>query len=463
MKLILGAVYSLFLMFFMLICSEEESPVEPTSRLGKIKGAVTEFGNENPLTKVNIFTNPATSSVTTDNSGEYEIANVDSGTYSVTAAKDGYDTLTINVTVSPNNTAVADFILSIYQDNSGDNVGIISGTVTNSETGEAVSQVNVTTSPVTNSVNTGSNGQFEITNVKPGTYTITASKEDFETSTTEVAVLAGQTTTADFLLKPEEVVNNFGTIIGTVKDLVTFNSLDQVNITTEPVTSSVTSNASGVFKIEGISAGTYVLSAEKEGYDSTTISVKVAIGDTSIADIFMQETDTTTIPTTGGIQGVITDALSSDPLSGANITTVPASSLVTSDDQGQYSIMNLTPGSYKINVTKTGYGSNSGDVTVAAGESVTANFTLLISTGSISGTVTEVDSASVTPIEGVLISTSPGTSSVLTNASGEFSITNVNPGNYTISAVKTGYQNGSLTITVSAGQNTNTDIVLTKN
>ncbi|MGD8782081.1 MAG: carboxypeptidase regulatory-like domain-containing protein [Ignavibacteria bacterium] len=464
MKILVGIVYSLFLMFFMLLCEEEESPTEAVSSLGKIKGAVTEFETENPITKVNVFTDPATSSVTTDNAGEYEIANVDSGTYKITAAKSGYDTLTISVTVSPNNTAVADFILQVYEDTSGDNFGNISGTVTNSETSQAVGQVNITTDPVTNSVNTNSSGQYSIENIKTGTYTVTAAKDGFVSASIQIAVEGGKTATADFLLAPEEEVNNFGTIIGTVKDIVTFTPLDQVNITTSPVTSSVTTDESGSFIIEGLSAGTFVLNAEKQGYDSTSISVSVAIGDTTTADIFMEETDTTTIPTTGEIAGVISDALSGNPLEDAIVTTDPATSLVTSGVEGKYSITNLTPGSYTVNVTKTGYGSNSGEVTVTAGETATADFTLLISTGSISGTVSYIDSTSTSiVIKDVLITTSPATSSILTGENGEFSIAEVSPGSYTINAEKTGFTTTTLSIVVTAGKNTNADIVMTKN
>ena len=461
MKILLGSVYSLFLMFFMLICEEEQSPVEPTSRLGEIKGAVTEFGNENPLTKVNIFTEPATSSVTTDNSGEYEIANVDSGTYKITAAKDGYDTLTINITVSPGNTTVADFILTIYEDNSSENLGKISGTVTNSETGLSIDQVNITTNPVTNSINTNSSGQYEIDNIKPGNYTVTAAKEGFVSSSIEVAVSGGLTSTADFLLSPEQEVNNFGTIIGTVKDIATFAPLDQVNITTNPVTSSVTTDASGSFIIEGLSAGTFELIAEKEGYDSTSLNVNVAIGDTTLADIFMKETDTTAVPTTGEVTGEITDAQTGNPLGGANITTTPATNLVTSDSVGKYSVSNIDPGSYTITVSKTGYDNNTGEVTVKAGEITTADFTLLISTGSIRGKVTDAENGNDFP--GVQITTTPATSSILTDTNGEYSILNVTPGSYTVTAVKSGYKTVTLSVTVENGQITNGDIVLTKN
>jgi len=77
--------------------------------------------------------------------------------------------------------------------------------------------------------------------------------------------------------------------------------------------------------------------------------------------------------------------------------------------------------------------------------------------GSITGTVM----SSSTSIAGVQISTSPVTGSVLTDASGKYTINNVPAGQYVVTAAKTGYQNNSITVNVNSGKQSAADILLT--
>jgi hypothetical protein len=79
--------------------------------------------------------------------------------------------------------------------------GTIAGVVQDAETNEAVAQANVTTSPPTQSVLTGEDGSFEITDVSTGSYSIQASKTDYESRSVQVSVQENQTTSATLLLE----------------------------------------------------------------------------------------------------------------------------------------------------------------------------------------------------------------------------------------------------------------------
>ena len=78
--------------------------------------------------------------------------------------------------------------------------------------------------------------------------------------------------------------------------------------------------------------------------------------------------------------------------------------------------------------------------------------------GSISGMV--IDSGSGIPVPAASVSTEPPTSAVTTDAGGYYSISQVLPGQYLVSASKTGYNSASVKIAVSAGQTTTADIPL---
>ncbi|MDX1624634.1 MAG: carboxypeptidase-like regulatory domain-containing protein, partial [Gemmatimonadota bacterium] len=80
--------------------------------------------------------------------------------------------------------------------------GSISGTVTNSETGEPIVGALVGTSPATTTSLTDASGNFTISNVATGSYAVTASKEGFESNSTTVSVSEGATATANIPLDP---------------------------------------------------------------------------------------------------------------------------------------------------------------------------------------------------------------------------------------------------------------------
>lgn len=67
-------------------CSEDTIDLEG---LGSVRGRVVAVGTNEPLENVKISTNPSSSTVFTDENGEYLIENVPSGDYSLAAQRDG--------------------------------------------------------------------------------------------------------------------------------------------------------------------------------------------------------------------------------------------------------------------------------------------------------------------------------------------------------------------------------------
>lgn len=77
----------------------------------------------------------------------------------------------------------------------------------------------------------------------------------------------------------------------------------------------------------------------------------------------------------------------------------------------------------------------------------------------ITGKIT--DSKTGLPIAGVQITTTPTTSSVITGDNGTYTIPNIIPGQVTITARKTGYNDNSSTVSVAEGKTVTADIALT--
>ncbi len=80
--------------------------------------------------------------------------------------------------------------------------------------------------------------------------------------------------------------------------------------------------------------------------------------------------------TTGWISGRITDIAGGNPISGATITTQPATDSTMTDAHGHYSLPNIPTASYSIAAAKVGYFSSMIHLRVEGGDTVIANILL---------------------------------------------------------------------------------------
>ena len=84
----------------------------------------------------------------------------------------------------------------------------------------------------------------------------------------------------------------------------------------------------------------------------------------------------TAAKTTGDISGTVTDSKTSQPINGAMVSTDPATSSVTTGNDGLFIFEKLDPGTYKVIATKDDYETNQKNVTVTAGEKTNADISL---------------------------------------------------------------------------------------
>ena len=162
-------------------------------------------------------------------------------------------------------------------------------------------------------------------------------------------------------------------------------------------------------------------------------------------------------PTTGTITGQVTDASTSSPvqgIAGATVSLANTSLTATTDSSGTYTLNGVPAGPQSVGASATGYTpSGSQSVTVAAGQTSTANFSLTPTAGTVKGTVNDVISG--LPIGGASLTI--GGVSTTTDGSGSYTLGGIAPGTGTVSAqvVATYYQPfSSTTMTVNLGAQT---------
>jgi len=142
-------------------------------------------------------------------------------------------------------------------------------------------------------------------------------------------------------------------------------------------------------------------------------------------------------PATYSITGKVTDS-GSMALAGVTLTT-NSGQTATTDNQGNYTLSNLTAGSYTLTPGKTGYTFNPASLSVNLSSNVTGqNFvgtTNAANTYTVSGKVTDSSGAA---LAGVTLSTNLGQTSVTDNQ-GNYTLSNLAAGSYTFTPSKIGY------------------------
>jgi len=229
-------------------------------------------------------------------------------------------------------------------------VGQIEGYVKQANTGKGIALVNITTKNSTHAVNTDSTGFYRLPNVRPGSYTLTAVKAGYDSSVVQVSVDTGKTTKADFIMYLSQ---RPGGITGRIIDQSSGSGLEGVKVETSPFMGLINTDVNGYYAISNMPVGSYNVTAFK--YDFVTKTYKVTVFEDSIRVV-----DFSLEPLYGIIEGkVLSDDSLSLPISGANITTNPATNSITTGTDGTYRIINvpkLAAGAkYTVKAVRQGY------------------------------------------------------------------------------------------------------------
>lgn len=87
--------------------------------------------------------------------------------------------------------------------------------------------------------------------------------------------------------------------------------------------------------------------------------------------------DDTKIENKGSIYGMVSDAESKNPVTGAQITLSPGNNTTVTGSDGFYEFQNIEEGQYKLTVMSSGYKVNTRQVTVTAGTKVIGDIQLI--------------------------------------------------------------------------------------
>ncbi len=205
-----------------------------------------------------------------------------------------------------------------------------------------------------------------------------------------------------------------------------------------------TTGSDGAFSFT-LSPGTHTVSVSKSGFTSNSVSRTVTAGATAWGSM-----EINAVSNKGTLTGVIYQGgNTSTRVSGATVTAGGQTATTGADGTYQFS---LNPGTYTATVSKSGYSTAS--VSRAVTASATTWGSMEINPGSQGGgTIKGViyqNGDTANRVGGVTISVNGQNKSVTTGADGVYSFA-LPSGTYTVVASKSGYQNASVSRTVSAG------------
>jgi len=359
-------------------------------------------------------------STTTDVAGSYTLSNLSTGTITVMASASGYESSSQAVSVTGGATAIANFILV--------STGTIAGTVKNS-TGTAISGAAVSYSG--GSTTTDVSGNYTLSKVPAGTITVVASANGYQSSSQVVSVAGAATATANFTLTLAT-----GTITGTVKNS-SGTAISGAAVSYSG--GSTTTDAAGSYALTNVPAGAVSVSASTAGYVAATQNVTVNLNVTATANFTLSA-----VPP-GSIAGTVKNS-SGVAINAATVSYAGDSTQTNSS--GVYTFSQAPVGTVLLSATAPAYQTSTQSVAVISNVATTANFTLLSTSGEITGVVT--NRATAAAIGGATVQISGGTSTT-TNAQGAYTFTKVTAGTYTLAASAAGYQQNTNSAVVSSG------------
>ncbi|NWF76886.1 MAG: carboxypeptidase regulatory-like domain-containing protein [Nitrospirae bacterium] len=128
----------------------------------------------------------------------------------------------------------------------------------------------------------------------------------------------------------------------------------------------------GMYKISDLNQGTYTAVFEREGYEKKTVNGTLISGQTQTLDVQLTPLAKATL------KGKVTDYSTGFPLSGVMVTVNDSigSNSTTTDSDGNFTVLNITPGNFIAIFEKSGYLKQEANGTVISGETKTLDIQL---------------------------------------------------------------------------------------
>jgi len=340
----------------------------PLPGLAVLYGAVKEEGTNTPLNNVNVTLTTSDGQVystITDIDGHYLISNIIPGNVSITFEVNGY--YPVNSTVM----LIAGEVLSYntnLQVNPLANPIQITGQVIDAVTLLPITDAIIHVLNSTFSVQSDSQGGFNIFNIPAGSATVEVTKNGYQTQLFSISAAAGGTVDlGDVTLNLVTNTSKESSLSGMMIDAITGEPLRGVLISISGMENlSTYTKQDGQFLITNIIPGNVVVTASLDGYLNATGDVFL-LGGTNLQ--FNASLVKISNPALVTLQGQVADTKTQLPLLGVNVV-LGTGHMTKTDGNGRFYLSGIESGSIRMEFSLAGYNTVSYAINADSGSSI---------------------------------------------------------------------------------------------
>ncbi|USK42072.1 carboxypeptidase regulatory-like domain-containing protein [Cytobacillus oceanisediminis] len=427
---------------------------------GTITGTIRNASNNTPIGLATVELLNANgifiSSTTADGTGQYTFGNLASGNYQIRAFAPNYGTIIAGSTVTAGNTTTTNIYLI---PDSGSLQGLVMDSETMNGIPDATVQVVNSQNIVVASVLTEGSGQYSVGNLLPGSHSLIFLANGYSQQTLGAVIVSNQISTVNAQL---------ARLAGTLSGIVNNPALSPIPNALVAVyqngvfIKSVVTDENGAYMISGLSPGSYTVVISAENYAAQTVAAMITNGETTVLNITLLED-------MGVLTGFVRDE-NNNPITGGNVTVQLSTgtgiiiAVAATDSNGQYTVIGLAPGNYTVVATAVNYQSSSQGTAITANSTSTVNFFLAADPGSITGTITNANTGAPVAAANVQVriidASGAVIAAVLSDSMGDYIVTGLAPGVYTVIVSAPNFQTNAATVQVQSNQAANGNVAL---
>ncbi|WP_428739153.1 carboxypeptidase regulatory-like domain-containing protein, partial [Sulfurimonas sp.] len=404
-----------------------------------LKGVVKDTTTQQPISNATVSV--GTTSVQTNENGEYYISDIPSGAVTITFEANGYIINQKTIELKSGYTLIYTASLISVDSISSDIKAIATGNIIDKATLDYLQDVTVsvkTGTTLVQTLQTDAQGHFTTTALEAGNYTVIFEKNGYYSVQGSFSVTATQTINFGVVemsvVDPNQV--QLTTIQGIISDAITKAPVAEALINIGGI--SALSSADGSYLVENIPSGDVVITVSKTGYIDINQSATISDGSKLIFSPALIPNDQGSLK----LYGTILDDNSSEPLSDVNITLQGATeATVFTDTYGNYLVEPLNSGDVTLSITKDGYDPIVLNTTITD-ENVEFSPSLHKKSTSTTSTIQAqvLDIATDTVLEGVSIYIDDADSGMQSDQNGSFTLSDMNLTNVSLKLKKDGYK-----------------------
>ena len=425
-----------------------DASVQLQASPGNLTGTVRDKGGQ-PISgatvtvRQNSASGPVVKSTITDTSGNYTVTDLRPDQYAVTASAPSFEFAIGAATIAPNQTTTLNFLLQAVP-------RTITGTVTDAQTGNPIAGSSIevriidANGAIIATTFSDLNGNYTISRLSAGTYTVFARAENYQTNAASVSLGPNETTVLNIALTASP-----GQMIGQVFDASTSQSIVGATVTVidrnGTLVASAITDSNGSYLIGGLAPGNYVVNASAPGFQNGQVGAIVLANTATTINIGLAAQH-------GRITGTVSPAAAEVIVQLYDANNVFIASVVA-DASGNFAFSGLAPGNYTLVASAPSFSSQAVGASVAANETTATSITLTPDPATISGRITSTEGQ---PLTNAVVKVLDSNETVLgigfTDADGNYSVGNLPPGSLVVTISANGFGNAVGGVTLSPGE-----------